>query len=154
MLGRYKNVNLKNLKEGIENLESNTGDDSFKPRDTLNSVLNFEIERSSEDYYLAFKHLCDRFHARRRYISWLRYTGFSHPTYASACAYLSSNGDNTELVRQPTHVDADSTQGMMGSLLLATYAMNRLVQGQPWDAILAKIEARLTEDTGFQNDSM
>jgi hypothetical protein len=154
VLGRYKNMNLKNLREGVENFKDSLGDDYLKLREALSSVLDFAIEGSSEDQFLRFKHLCDRFRVRRMYMAWLRYTGLSHPTYASACAYIRGSGDNAELAREPTQTTADSMQEMVGLLLLATAAMNRLVQGQPWNAILNEIEAKLAEAVSFQTSTV
>src|SRR6266498_929364 len=102
LLRGYQNVNLKKLKEVFEKVSPGQGA-------VFNDILDVEVDASSEDQYLAFRRLCERFGVDRIYGEWLRDTALSHATYASAIAYIDSSNGDLNLSREPQiHPDAST----------------------------------------------
>jgi len=132
LLRGYQELNIKKLKQVFDQVAP-------EKAAMFNDILDVEVAASSEDHYLAFRHLCNRFGTQRIYAEWLRNTGLSHATYASAMAYTTASGEDINLSREPNQTPDASTE-IATMLLLASHHFNELLENKPWTSILEEIE--------------
>lgn len=137
LLRGYQNVNIKKLKEVFERISPEQGA-------MFNGILNVEVSASSEDQYLAFRRLCERFGTDRLYAEWLRNTALSHATYVSATAYIDGSSGELDLSREPKFQPDASTE-LATLLLLASHSFNELLEDKPWAAELQAIEMQIVD---------
>lgn len=135
LLRGYQNVNIKKLKEVIEKVSPGQGI-------IFNGILDIEVAASSEDQYLAFRKLCERFGVDRIYSEWLRNTALSHATFASAVAYVASSNGELDLSREPNYRPDASTE-IATLLLLASHSFNELLKDKPWTTALQETENQI-----------
>jgi hypothetical protein len=135
LLRGYQSINLKKLREVLEKVSPEQGA-------AFNGIIDIEVAASSEDQYLAFRKLCERFGVDRIYGEWLRNTALSHATYASAVAYIDGSNGDLDLSREPNyHPDASTEIATL--LLLASHSFNELLEGKPWTSALQEIENQI-----------